>query len=568
MRWLNGYRIRSVLVGVVATIVVGGGSAKADFTFGEPINLGPPVNSGYSEWCPSVSPDGLELYFSTKRPVSGSHSNLWVAKRSTPEDPWAEPSPLGPEINSEEENHPHISPDGLELYFTSVRRRGGYGESDIWVSRRSALSAPWESAINLGPPINTSNHDYGPSITADGLELFFTRRQGPSVSSSTRSIWSAKRATREGPWGEPERLGELVNSSGNDCVSSISADGLFLCFSSHPNWAVRPGGQGGPDIWVTTRPTRDAPWGPPWNPGPPLSTAYFENNPSISADGRWLYFSDFWWGSPQNVRPGGRGSDDLWKAPILPVVDFNADGKVDGFDVRRMVESWHTDDSVCDVGPMPWGDGVVDVEDLKVLAEYIGVEVDDPTLIAHWALDEAEGDIAYDSAGDNDGVVMGTCAWQPTSGQVNGALESNGTNFVVADFVLNPGDGPFSVLAWVKGGAPGQVILAQQASTNWLTADPATGALMSELKSGGRLGTTLCSDAVITDGSWHHVSFVWDGSTRRLYVDDMLVAEGAQDGWASSSGGMSIGCGKDMAAGTFWQGLIDDVRIYNRAVTP
>ncbi|MFC1792381.1 hypothetical protein ACFL3Q_02200, partial [Planctomycetota bacterium] len=141
--------------------------------------------------------------------------------------------------------------------------------------------------------------------------------------------------------------------------------------SSHPNWAVRPGGQGGPDIWVTTRPTRDAPWRSPWNPGPPLNTGYFENNPSISADGRWLYFSDFWWNSQQDCRPDGYGSDDLWKAPIIPIVDFNVDGIVDSADMVIMIDHWGTDNSFCDIGPMPWGDGIVDVQDLIVLAEHL-----------------------------------------------------------------------------------------------------------------------------------------------------------------------------------------------------
>lgn len=368
MKRLNCTKMRFVFVGFVVAVVLGGGNAKADFTFGEPVNLGPPVNSVYQEWCPSVSPDGLELYFTSDRRIPGLDTeNLWVAKRQNQEDSWGEPLPLGPEINSaDKENYPHISPDGLDLYFGGTRRPGGYGQADIWLSRRSALSAPWEPAVNLGPPVNSSAYDLGASITADGLELFFGRRQGSGL-----SLWSAKRATREEPWGEPVSLGAHVNSSGNDCASNISADGLVLCFSSHPAWTVRPSGRGGPDIWVTRRSSRNAPWGPPWNPGPPLSTTYFESNPSISADGRWLYFSDYWWNSQQECRPGGYGSDDLWKAPIVPIVDLNGDGIVDAEDMCIMVDHWGTDNKLCDIGPMPWGDGIVDVQDLIVLAEHL-----------------------------------------------------------------------------------------------------------------------------------------------------------------------------------------------------
>jgi len=188
--------------------------------------------------------------------------------------------------------------------------------------------------------------------------------------------------------------------------------------------------------------------------------------------------------------------------------------------------------------------------------------------LTHWTLDETEGMIAYDSAGDNHGTVIGLPAWQPDAGMIDGALEFDGATFVVADFVLNPKEGPFSVLVWVKGGVPGQAIISQQTGDNWLMLVPATGALMTELESGGRLSKALCSDAVITDGQWHRVGFTWDGSHRRLYVDDILVAEDTDVALAACDGGVNIGCGKLMAPATFFTGLIDDVRIYNRAVRP
>jgi hypothetical protein len=71
---------------------------------------------------------------------------------------------------------------------------------------------------------------------------------------------------------------------------------------------------------------------------------------------------------------------------------------------------------------------------------------------------------------------------------------------------------------------------------------------------------------VITDGNWHRIGFVWDGSHRRLYVDGVVAAEDTQAALAGSVNGLFIGCGKAMGAGTFWSGLIDDVRIYNAAL--
>ena len=76
------------------------------------------------------------------------------------------------------------------------------------------------------------------------------------------------------------------------------------------------------------------------------------------------------------------------------------------------------------------------------------------------------------------------------------------------------------------------------------------------------------SQTYITDGNWHRIGLVWDGSHRTLYVDDILVAEDTQDALEGSNSGLYIGCDKAMVPGTFWSGLIDDVRIYNRAVYP
>ena len=91
---------------------------------------------------------------------------------------------------------------------------------------------------------------------------------------------------------------------------------------------------------------------------------------------------------------------------------------------------------------------------------------------------------------------------------------------------------------------------------------------MTELKGSGRDTTELQSQTIITDGHWHRIGFVWDGSFRTLYVDDVAVAEDTQESLGGSDNGLYIGCGKAMKAGTYFSGLIDDVRIYNRVVTP
>src|SRR4030042_7216044 len=82
---------------------------------------------------------------------------------------------LGPAINlgsvvnsSSNDSTPTISPDGLSLYFASDRA-GGQGGNDIWVSKRADLSESWGPPPNLGGPVNSSAGGVFPSLSADGL---------------------------------------------------------------------------------------------------------------------------------------------------------------------------------------------------------------------------------------------------------------------------------------------------------------------------------------------------------------------------------------------------------------
>ncbi|MHC4699731.1 MAG: MBL fold metallo-hydrolase [Planctomycetota bacterium] len=196
-------------------------------------------------------------------------------------------------------------------------------------------------------------------------------------------------------------------------------------------------------------------------------------------------------------------------------------------------------------------------------------------LLAHWPLDEAQGDIAFDILGDNDGTVHGAAAWRPASGRAGGALEFGGLDdYVGTGSVLNPAHGSFSVFAWVKGGGPGQAIISQtgEAGQTWLSAEPVAGSLMTGLvppAAGRSVTEALVSEFVITDGSWHHVGLVWDGSLRRLYADGAEVAAdvGAIPALESASGGLHIGASENLEPAGFWRGLIDDVRIYRLALS-
>jgi lysophospholipase L1-like esterase len=295
----------------------------------------------------------------------------------------------------------------------------------------------------------------------------------------------------------------------------------------------------------------------------------------VFKDAHHLYQSD---GIHPTVE-GSRVMAEMVAAAILGrrwPPDFNGDSKVNLKDLVILIENWGQDEPSLDIAPPPVGDGVIDVQDLEILMSFWEQEPNDHTLTAHWRMNEIEGVIAFDTAGQCDGTLHGDPTWKPEDGMVDGALAFDGIDdYVGTPLVLDPSDGTFSVFGWIKGAAPGQVVASQQGGVNWLMADRIEGALRTDLKvpaTAGRgaipAGPPLISQSVVTDGYWHRVGFVWDGINRILYVDDIEVARDTAEGLESAYGGLYLGAGSTLAPGTFFSGLIDDVRIYNRVVKP
>ncbi len=217
---------------------------------------------------------------------------------------------LGPTINSnagtemKDQMGAAISSDGLSLYFTTglnyplrwdMATREFYADdqhSDIYRSTRDTIRSPWADPQPLDL-INTEWEENGPSISADGTELYFAdgwsairpinmnRREGET---RRADLFVSKWDSAGQFWDEPVRLGPTVNSEFEDGSPSISADGRHLYFSS---W--RPNGSGKGDIWVSER-DADGSWGKPENLGSPVNSEFTEIDPEISADGLMLFF--------------------------------------------------------------------------------------------------------------------------------------------------------------------------------------------------------------------------------------------------------------------------------------
>jgi hypothetical protein len=277
---------------------------KADFTVGVAEVLGPPINStdpSDYEWGPRIHLDGLSI---TIYRNYDDENERWVYTRPTKQDPWDAGIRMDT-LPRELRKGGNIMPgwttlDGLELYTSS--NLSGHGSDDIFVRTRGVVDDVFSGPVSIGPLVNTQNSEAMPSVSPDGLELYFSDYGRPRPGGrGGEDLWVARRATRNDPWQEPENLGAKVNSPSDDSRVHISADGLLLFFDSN-----RSGGCGGWDIYVTRRKSLSDPWQEPVNLGPGVNSPTDESSPNISSDGREFFF----------VR-----NKDIWRAPINALGD-------------------------------------------------------------------------------------------------------------------------------------------------------------------------------------------------------------------------------------------------------
>lgn len=180
--------------------------------WGEPLNLGPAINSSANEYGPALTPDGTRLYFAsnrlrpdepqptreawsaTVREARGRHDyDLYIAtlsqRNSDPARPVAQ-------LNTPaDEGAPAVSPGGDFLYFASDRTgAGGFGGFDLYRTR--LLSGSRSTIENLGAAINSAADDMDPALSSDGFRLFFSsNREAANTSDSTIAGANATTAT-------------------------------------------------------------------------------------------------------------------------------------------------------------------------------------------------------------------------------------------------------------------------------------------------------------------------------------------------------------------------------------
>lgn len=243
----------------------------------EPKNMGDSINSPESEYFPSLPVDGSQLVF-TRRLNNYNEDFFGSAKRG---DGWSGATPLSGNINTpQNEGAQNISQDGNWLVFTACNRPGSYGGCDLYISYLTDKG--WSEALNLGSQINSDQWESQPCLSPDKRDLYFTSRRPGGFGGS--DIYVTRRLP-SGRWMEPQNLGPAINTAGDESSPFIHADNQTLYFTS----SGLPG-YGEEDIFVIRKKSNGT-WTTPENLGYPVNTITHEGTLFIAANGETAYYS-------------------------------------------------------------------------------------------------------------------------------------------------------------------------------------------------------------------------------------------------------------------------------------
>ncbi|WMJ72852.1 OmpA family protein [Cytophagaceae bacterium ABcell3] len=216
-------------------------SHKNDSAWSEVEKIGGKINTENHDACIGLSADGQQML------IYNSTSNNGDIYISTLEgENWSKPTSLGPNVNTDGwESSASLSADNQTLFFTSDRK-GGYGGTDIYMSKRSK-AGEFGEAILLGPQVNTPDDEIAPFIHADGKTLYFSSQGHKSMGGF--DIFSVEIDLETGEiLSDPENIGYPINTADDDTYFVWSADNTRAYFSS-----IREEGLGDKDIYMLER---------------------------------------------------------------------------------------------------------------------------------------------------------------------------------------------------------------------------------------------------------------------------------------------------------------------------
>ena len=206
--------------------------------WGDPQNMGKPINTDGHDATVGISPDGTKLLIYIDDNGDG---NLYECDLKG--ESWSKPKKLGKNINTEyHESSASFTSDGKTLYFVSDKP-GGLGEHDIYKSQWNEEKERWGEATNLGPNVNTIYDEEGVFIHPDGKTMYFSS-QGHNTMGGYDIF---KSELVNGIWQKPTNLGYPVNTPDEDVFFVVSASGKHGYYSS-----FTPDGFGEKDLHVIT----------------------------------------------------------------------------------------------------------------------------------------------------------------------------------------------------------------------------------------------------------------------------------------------------------------------------
>ncbi len=187
-------------------------------------------------------------------------------------------------------------------------------------------------------------------------------------------------------------------------------------------------------------------------------------------------------------------------------------------------------------------------------------------LVAHWKFDEGSGNTATDSAGTNNGTLIGNPTW--TAGRINGALSFDGVDdYVVAAPVAALTGDTLTAQAWIRTSEFAGLwnpVMTQNAGGNGYYFYISNSRPAFYLVVGPAYVQATSLDQIESD-KWYHIAGTNDGSNLKLYVDGQLKDTDNSTGFLGVGSNAYIGY--EPTSSLYYKGLIDDVRVYNRAIS-